>query len=172
MEKKAITVNMTPEDASNLKVVMQDSKIERGASETLRVCIEDAYRLKPDFKEDLEKSKNFDNSNIVLEEAELKPKSFLVDNEIFQGVYKDVKENLGLLRPRISFVVRLCVCSARVRYEAENNKYIPKEERINESEGVLPTKGDMMMMLGRLYEDTSLKSKEKLIRIFEIMSKK
>lgn len=171
MEKKAITVNMTPEDASNLKVVMQDSKIERGASETLRVCIEDAYRLKPDFKEDLKKSKKFDNSDIVLEEAELKPKSFLVDSEIFQGVYKDVKDNLGLLRPRISFVVRLCVCSARVRYEAENNKYILRKDRTDETNEGIPTKGDLMMMVGKLYEDTSAKAKEKIVRIIEVIEK-
>lgn len=168
MAKKPITITMQKEDAANLKVIMQDQKIEKGTSEALRICVEDAFHLKPDFKKDLEKAKSFNNANVIIdEEVDLKSKSFLVEEEIFQEVYNWIKENMGLHKPRISFVVKACLVSARVRFEEQNlQKNIIVEEEPNEE---LPSMGATMMMVGRLYENQSDVAKDKLKRIVEIL---
>lgn len=172
MANRPITVGFQKEDAANLKVIMSDSKVAKGPSEALRLCIEDAYRVKPNFKRDLEIARHFDDSNIVIDaENDLKTKSFLVDEDIFKSVYEDVKNQMGLLKPRISYVVKICLASARVRFEKENKQGFFAED-VNPEKTVeepLPSKGNLMMEVGRLYELGTDESIEKLKKIVEIV---
>jgi len=171
MGNRSITVALKREDITNLKIIMNDLKHTRGTSEALRFVIEDAFRLNPDFREVLEKAKNFSASGVVLEEADLKTKTFIVDENIFSEVYLRVKDQMGLLKPRISYVVKVCIAAARVHYEETNNPICPSKDISSEIhvDDNLPNKGDLMIAVGMLYKSTLESDKTKLRKIIEIL---
>lgn len=134
------SLRLTKVDAVGLaEIIQKDPRIEHGASEALRICFEDAAAniTITSWKEISEKAKKLNNSAIEIEESLLETtKTFLVDEEVFHIVRNSIIEELGLSRPRISFIARLCIYNARLNLYSEKEESEKTEMKIKNVDAI------------------------------------
>ena len=117
--EKMITksIKLSKEDAINLAdIVKKDPRLERGFSEAIRICCEDAALHIPRWDAVLKESKDLDYTGEDTDSSkESSTISFLVGEDTFYQILTSVREQLGYARPRSTFVTRLCIKAARLR---------------------------------------------------------
>lgn len=124
MKGKMLTksIRLKKADAICLSEVMEnDPRVERGSSEALRICYEDAALNIPDWKNVVEIANKFE-FDTEINENDLETKSFVVADDIFNRVVESINTQLEITNPRISFVTRLCIYAAKIKVSdvAEN----------------------------------------------------
>ena len=116
MVLKQKSIRITKQDAISLgEIISLDPRVERGQSEAIYYSFKDAAKNIPDwvsvsnmkFPEDK-------NAEIDSEEYSIN-RTFSVAEEDFEIIRKSINDQLGLTRPRISFIVRLCITALRMR---------------------------------------------------------
>lgn len=132
------SIRLTKEDAVSLAdIVEKDPRVERGSSEALRICYEDAAANIPNWKEILEESRHLDYSGRDADDSkELSTISFLVGEKEFMAVLESVRSQMELSRPRISYITRLCIYAARLKLyqkQHERQKVCDSGRRTDES---------------------------------------
>lgn len=112
------SINLKHDDAVGLSVIVEkDHRIERGPSEALRYCFEDAAREIPDWNDVLEKAKKLDYTIDIPESAVGITRTFLVEDKTYEEVFKSVCEQMNMKKPQVSYLTRLCIYAARLRLE-------------------------------------------------------
>lgn len=111
------SIKLSREDAISLnEIVRKDPRIERGLSEALRICYEDAAMNIPQWKTVLEEAEHLDYSGDSADASrESSTISFLIGEDVFSRVLASVREQLGYARPRGTFITRLCIKAARCK---------------------------------------------------------
>ncbi len=123
----------TQEDVFVLqKLIRNDSRVERSASEALFFAFRDAAKNPPNWNQ--VKRMKFKDGDIDAQAAYGgATMSFTVDERDFAVVLQSIREQLGIDRVRISFMARLCVRAALMRLHEvdEERKAFSKDEEIN-----------------------------------------
>lgn len=131
------SINLRREDAVGLSVIIEkDPRVERGASEALRYCFEDAARDIPDWNKVREDAKGLDYEIKIPENDIGVTRTFLVEDEVYLKVFKSVVEQLNMKKPQVSFLTRLCIYAARLRLESKNFNKKKIEVTIEKVDGV------------------------------------
>lgn len=122
------SIRLTNSDSLFLAdIVLKDQRIERGPSEAIRLCFEDAAKNIPSWKEVGEKAKKFKKNDAENTESTFETRTFKVEEKVFKMVRDSINNQLGLSKPRISFITRLCIYNAWLKL----HKGVDDEEPIN-----------------------------------------
>ena len=113
-------------------IVKNDPRVERGPSEALRICFEDAASNIPDWDEVMKKADDELEypENDTLEGNDTK--TFLVDEDIYSKVFESVCQQLNCTRPRASFITRLCIFNTRLKLHAQTAQIVDTRESDND----------------------------------------
>lgn len=148
------SIKLTRKDEIALAdIVQKDPRIEHGASEALRICLEDAAAAAPNWVEVTRKAEKLDYpENLTLDGSETR--SFVVSPEVFGKVYNSVCQQLDTSRPRSSFVIRLCIYHTRLKlYQPQENQ---PQEKVLEEPDMLLSKADLIDQFKTLGTDQRL----------------
>lgn len=165
------SIRLTKEDVIGLnEIITQDPRIEKGQSEALYYSFKDAATNIPNWLEVAKAKFEGDNDIVVNPEDISIIRTFNIEREDFDIVRNSINEQLKMSRPRISYMTRLCILAARVRLKNKNgidqlHKTVT-DVKVTEINGV-----SLIRKITELLEEgaTSLESKEKIMRIKEIL---
>ncbi len=119
MDMLTKSIRLNKQDGIGLAdIIANDPRVERGPSEALRICFEDAATFIPTWKDVKELARKLEYpENLVLEGNDTK--TFVVSEEVYCRVYNSICEQLGCTRPRASFITRLCIYNTRLKLRDE-----------------------------------------------------
>lgn len=113
------SIRLTKEDAIGLQVIIShDPRVEKGQSEALYYVFKDAARNIPDWSV-VAKTKFNNDSNVNVEPDFANIKTFYIEENDFNTVLESLKQQLHLTKVRISYMTRLCILAARMRFNTE-----------------------------------------------------
>ena len=135
------TYRPTQKDLNGIKeIIANDPRIEKGQSQALYYAFKDAAQdiknEKLDWKK-ISQHKFDDDSHDTYENIEYAaPSSFSVEESDWETVKNSFKEQLGVERIRISYLVRLCIAAARIRLTEQNEPTEDNKTQITNIDGV------------------------------------
>lgn len=159
MENRMLTksIRLTKEDSIGLAdIIKNDPRVERGPSEALRICFEDAATSIPIWREVNELAQKLDyTENVILEGNETK--TFLVSEDVFNKVFDSICAQFGSTRPRASFITRLCIYNTRLKLYDQSQEKIHSESINN--------------IHSKVDEFKDLSTDDKLVEIYKLLIK-
>jgi len=165
------SIRLTKEDVIGLnEIIAHDPRIEKGQSEALYYSFKDAATNIPNWSEVAKAKFEEDNDIEISPEDISKIRTFNIERQDFDAVRNSINEQLGMSRPRISYMTRLCILAARVNLK--NKRSIATTKKMTDAH-IKVTKIDGVSLIRRiaelLEETTSIESAEKIMRIKEIL---
>ncbi len=162
------SIQLTKADYAALKeIIDKNPRIEKGMSEALRICYEDATANIPNWKEVIKKSKSLDYPHMD-EFTDKKVVTFVVDENIFTKVYESIKNQLRLSRPRVSYVTRLCIQAAWVNLSADKEEILKPETSVvvgkSTTDGIV-----LIRKFAELFENETEETQMKILQIKRIL---
>ena len=114
------SIRLTKEDVIGLQeLIDHDPRIEKGQSEALYYCFKDAAANIPNWSV-VAKAKFKVKSDVEIDPADYSNiRTFSIEEQDFDKVVSSIKDQLCLMKPRISFMIRLCILAARMRLNSE-----------------------------------------------------
>lgn len=131
-----VAFRVNEEDAKYIRHFMEtDVRCER-IGDSLRCMMEDtARRCKGDSSDETfwTEIKKYELPQIQqeIEDSDIGSKTFSLGNETFLKLKKSINESLGHTRPRLSFIVRLCMKSAYLERERQHTQGTDSAEGTN-----------------------------------------
>ena len=157
------SISLTAEDRRNIAcIIKKDNRIEKPSpAEVLRVSFENAAAAPPDWNKIIEEYKKLPPDNTSGKEIDEivggNTKTFIIDNDLLAAVSESIKTQLNLLKPRFSYITRLCLYYLRL------SSVSLKEESTND------TRSKYKHM--SIEDFCALDTDEKLVEIYKMISK-
>ena len=107
----------------------------KGPSEALRVIVEDAAEDVPDWRGVQRGADELGYPKELMIGTDIA--TFKINEEAFLAVLGTIKQQLHLTKPRIAFVVRMCILNARLKLQSDKRIGLDEESIINEKSALL-----------------------------------
>lgn len=142
------SINMKHDDAVSLADIISKDNRFNGPSEALKYCFEDAAREIPHWEKVIEQAKKLDYKADIQESDIGATRTFLVEEEVYMSVLESVKEQFKMKKPQASFLTRLCLSNARIKFYFTKNKDLEiKAESIDAAELLLKVQMQALKLL-------------------------
>jgi len=163
------SIRLTKEDAIGLQVIIShDPRVEKGQSEALYYVFKDAAKNIPDWSV-VAKTKFDNDSNVEIEPDWVGTRTFYIEENDFNIVVESLKQQLYLTKVRISYMTRLCILAARMRFNTEEISEMNTNTPLVKVEKVRVDGVALIRKLAELLESETEKSQEKILKIKDIM---
>ena len=163
------SIRLTKDDVAGLnEIISHDPRVEKGQSEALYYSFKDAATNIPDWSE-VAKAKFEDDNDIEINSDDIsKIRTFNIERQDFDAVKNSINTQLGMTRPRISYMTRLCILAARINLRKKGSIDSTKKMadiQVSKIDGV-----SLLRKIAELLEEaTSTDSVEKIVKIKEIV---
>lgn len=165
------SIKLKPTDILRLNtIIAKDFRISKGGySEAIRLTIESSYKKKPNWNKlayDMRYNDLTVDDTLIANIQEVPITNFTVDKDLFDFVLNNIKSALNLDKPRISYVVRLCIFFL---YSDLTVKYPLSDNELEDTSFNVISDVSLIRIIAELLESDSEEAKKKISEIKKVL---